>query len=580
MIILGLNAYHGDASACLYREGELIAAAEEERFNRVKHWSGLPVEAMKFCLAEAEINLTQVDHIAISRDPKAKLFRKAITALSNPKLFLTVRNRLKNSLRINDIRQEIIKQLGHEELEIKAQLHHIEHHRSHLASSFFASPHDEAALLSIDGMGDFTSTMMGKGKDRQISVFDTVSYPHSIGYFYTAFTQFLGFPNFGDEYKLMGLSSYGNAIYADEVRQCIRLTSKGKFRLNPALFTHFKYGMKFSWEEGSPSIGQIWSPEFLNRFGTSRQSIDPIKQHHMDLAASVQQVTEEVIFHVAEALYQKTKLKSLCLSGGVAQNSVANGRILENTSFENLYIPPAAHDAGTSVGAALYLQHHILGKGRRSYQPYAYSGTSYSAESIKRLLTNSYIGYEEFEEEDLFHIVTDCIINKGVIGWFQGRSEFGPRALGNRSILADPRRQDAKELLNHKIKRRESFRPFAPSVLKENVDELFEQSESAPYMERVFQVKEDKRSIIPAVTHVDGSGRLQTVDRQYNRKYYDLIHTFYKKTEVPVLLNTSFNENEPIVNTPKEALDCFVRTQMDMLVLENVVVTRDNLKKK
>jgi carbamoyltransferase len=574
MYILGLNAYHGDSSACIYKDSELIAATEEERFRRIKHWAGLPTEAMKFCLKEAGIDLTEVDYITVSRDPKAKLGKKALHVLKGGVSFSALTNRVKNSFNINSLKADIAKELGYNEADIKAETKFIEHHRSHMASSFHISPFEEAAILSVDGMGDFTSTMRGVGKGNKIEVMDSVSYPHSIGIFYTAFTQYLGFPNYGDEYKVMGLSPYGEGKYVDKFRDIIILKKNGLFELNPKYFRHFKEGVSMSWDGGSPAVEDIYSDEFIKQFGPLRTKGEKLSQYHMDLAASAQRMTEEVIFYMAEDLYKKTGLKNLCITGGVAQNSVANGKILQNTSFDNLFVPPAGHDAGTSIGSALYFYHHDLDNPRPAFKTQAYTGIHFSNEEIEAYLKKREITYKKYSDEELMEVVSDRLLDAGVIGWFQGRAEFGPRALGNRSIIVDPRREDAKELLNSKIKRRESFRPFAPSILKEAVPEYFEQVDDVPFMEKVFQIKKEKRKNIPAVTHVDGSGRLQTVDKITNPRYYQLIKTFGKKSGVPILLNTSFNENEPIVNTPEHALECYLRTKMDMLVMGNIVVQR------
>ncbi len=574
MYILGINAYHGDASACIYQNGRLIVATEEERFRRVKHWAGLPVQAIHFCLQEAQIALPEVNVICVSRDPKAKLSRKIIyTLLKRPSL-ATLKSRARNSFNIQGLKKEIAEALAYQETEIKANVQYIEHHRSHLASAFFTSPFKEAALLSIDGMGDFSSTMSAVGKGSKITVKDSVSYPHSLGYFYTAFTQYLGFPNYGDEYKVMGLSAYGQPTLIDRLRKIVQTKKDGKFILNPAYFSHFKKGVQMTWNEGAPFVAPMYSQKLVGEFGPVRQKGEPLTDFHKDLAASVQKRTEEVIFQLAENLYRQTKLRSLCLSGGCAQNSVANGKIIENTSFEKLFIPPAGHDGGTALGSALYHFHHNLGNPRTSFRIRPYTGARFSNEQIKSMLDRANLQYAFFHNGKLLDVVTDCLIEGGIVGWFQGRAELGPRALGNRSIIVDPRRKDARDLLNLKIKKRENFRPFAPSVLKERAGEYFERADETPFMEKVFKIKREKRSIIPAVTHADGTGRLQTVDRQNAPRYYQLISKFAQKTGVPVLLNTSFNENEPIVNSPQEALNCFLRTQMDMLVMENFVVTR------
>jgi carbamoyltransferase len=575
MYILGLNAYHGDSSACIYKDSELIAATEEERFRRIKHWAGLPTEAIKFCLRDAGITLSEVDYITVSRDPKAKMGKKALHVLKGNVSFGALTSRVKNSFNINSIKEDIANALGFEGKDLKAEVKFMEHHRSHMASAFHISPFEECAILSIDGMGDFTSTMRGTGTGNKIDVMDSVSYPHSIGIFYTAFTQYMGFPNYGDEYKVMGLSPYGDAKYVDKFRDIIVFKKNGLFELNPKYFRHFKEGVSMSWDGGSPSVEDMYTEEFIKAFGPVRTKGEKLEQYHMDLAASAQRITEEIIYHMAEDLYKKTGSKNLCISGGVAQNSVANGKIIANTSFENLFVPAAGHDAGTSVGSALYFYHHVLNNPRPAFKTQAYTGAHFDDDFIEKYLQERKIEYTKYSDDELMEVVSDRLMNAGVVGWYQGRAEFGPRALGNRSIIVDPRRADAKELLNSKIKRRESFRPFAPSILKEATGDYFEIMDDVPFMEKVFQIKKEKRSAIPAVTHVDGSGRLQTVEAIANPRYHRLIKTFGEKSGVPILLNTSFNENEPIVNSPEHALECYLRTKMDMLVMGNIVVQRN-----
>jgi carbamoyltransferase len=574
MYILGINAYHGDSSACLFKDDELIAATEEERIRREKHWAGLPSEAIKFVLGEAGISLKEVDYISVSRNPWAKVHIKAWYALGKLLTLKSVGSRVKNSLKINSLKADICNALGVPASEVKAKVAFVEHHRSHLACGFFPSPFEEAAILSLDGMGDFTSTMRAVGKGNDIQVLDSVSYPHSIGIFYTTFTQWLGFPHYGDEYKVMGLSPYGKPAYLDKVKRALELTPDGLFRLNPAFFKHFKEGVQLGWENGCPSVSSLFSDAFIEEFGPARQSSEPITDFHRDMAASVQEWTEQVIFSLATDLHKKTGLDNLVITGGVGQNSVANGKIVRHTPFKHLYVPPAAHDAGTSIGSALYLRNQQLKLKRRTAH-YAYTGVHFTNDQIKSFLESRNIDARFVPDEQLMPMVADCLSNGGVVGWFQGRAEFGPRALGNRSILADPTRQDAKEILNLKIKRRESFRPFAPSILKEFVDDYFLQQDVVPYMEKVFDIRPEKHASIPAVTHVNGTGRLQTVDQDIAPRYHKLIKTFYEKSGVPILLNTSFNENEPIVNNPEHALDCYLRTKMDMLVLENYVIKRD-----
>lgn len=574
MYILGINAFHGDSSACIYRDGELLVASEEERFRRIKHWAGLPTQAIQFCLDEAGISIQEVTHIAISRDPQANILKKAVTALTSGISFGYIIDRIANKNKVGSLNDQIEAAFNLKNGSLKAQIHNVEHHRSHLASAFFASPFEESAVLSIDGFGDFSSAMTGMGKGKNIEVFDKVNFPHSIGIFYTAFTQYLGFPYYGDEYKVMGLAPYGQPTLVEKVRDVIQPTADGLFKINEKYFLHTSKGVKMTWEDGSPEIESLFSDYMVEKFGKVRAKDEPLTQYHKDLACSVQRVCEEIIFAMLNHLHKKTGCDNVCIAGGVAQNSVANGRMRLNTPFKNIYIPPAGHDAGTCIGAALWVYNQVLQQPRTAPMFNPYTGAKSSNEEIKALLTAQNIAFTELEGEALYEKVANCLIGGGIAGWFQGRAEFGPRALGHRSILADPRRNDVKEILNLKIKRRESFRPFAPSILREFVPEYFEQTDNVPFMEKVFQIKPEKHAAIPAVTHVDGSGRLQSVDKEVEPKYHGLISHFHSKTGIPVLVNTSFNENEPIVNTPQEALDCFLRTKMDMLILENCVVER------
>lgn len=575
MIILGINAYHADSSAAIFVNGELLAAIEEERFRRIKHWAGFPTMAIEFCLKEARVGFEEVDYFSIGRDPKAKFFKKLLYLARNPGgSFSAVKNRLQNSKQINSLENELALISGLSAESFKNKIRKIEHHRSHLASAFFSSSFEEAACVSIDGSGDFTTTMTAVGKGNDITVLDSVDFPHSIGIFYTAFTQLLGFPHYGDEYKVMGMAPYGQATYVDKLEKVIHLTNDGLFKLNLEYFRKGTEGVISYGEDNVPVVQPMYSNAMIHLFGEARKKEDPLTQYHKDMAASVQKITEQTIFHILNHLKKKTGLKNVCMAGGVAQNSVANGKITTNTSFENMYIPSAGHDAGIAMGAALYVQHQLLRKKRMPSIQTAYTGSWFSNEEIKSILCSQKIKFEQYEDYILFDKITDCMINGGVVGWFSGRAEFGPRALGARSIIADPRRADAKEILNSKIKRRESFRPFAPSILREYVSEYFELDDEVPFMEKVFSIKESKRELIPAVTHVDGSGRLQTVDKNISPRYYQLIKTFHEKTGIPILLNTSFNENEPIVNSPQDALHCFLRTDMDMLVMENIMVVR------
>jgi carbamoyltransferase len=574
MYILGINAYHADSSAAIFKDGVMIAATEEERFTRIKHWAGFPVLAIQFCLKEAGVSLQEVDYITIGRDPKAKFLNKLNYLRKNPSLVFGAIKRYRNSKEVASLESEfkrIDPSVSYGSLTDKIK--NIEHHRSHLASAFFASPFEESAILSIDGSGDFTTTMIAVGKGNKIEVLDSVDFPVSCGLFYTAFTQFLGFPHYGDEYKVMGLAPYGEAKYIDKVKKLLKFLPNGLYTWHDEYFIQpTKAGFKY--ENNIPSVGNLYSQKFIEEFGTPRANGEQLSQYHKDLAASVQRVTEELIFFILKHLKEKTGMQNVCIAGGVAQNSVANGKVAEATGFTGVYIPSAGHDAGISMGSALYLYNQVLEQPRVAPIYSAYTGSRFSNEEIEIFLQSRNIKYRRLNDGELYDVVTDKLIEPGVVGWFNGRAEFGPRALGARSIIADPRNAKAKDLLNLKIKRRESFRPFAPSILKEYSGEYFTRADEVPFMEKVFPIKPEKHATIPAVTHVDGTGRLQTVDKNVSPRYYALIDAFRKKTGVPILLNTSFNENEPIVNTPAEALDCFLRTQMDMLVLENCVIER------
>jgi carbamoyltransferase len=574
MIVLGINAYHADSSAAIFKDGKMIAATEEERFRRIKHWAGFPSLAVEFCLQEAGITLAEVNHIAIGRDPKAKFLKKLFFFAKNAATsFNFIQDRFQNLQNVASIEVELSKISGLREAEIKPKIHQVEHHRSHLASAFFASPFNESAILSIDGSGDFSTTMFAVGRDSKIEVIDSIDFPHSIGVFYTAFTQLLGFPYYGDEYKVMGLAPYGTPKYVAKLRDVVLWKKGGLFELNLDYFRSASQGY-VEYENNIPIVHSLFGEKMIKVFGPVRKKEEPLTQYHKDIAASVQRFTEETIFHILKGLHERTGLTNVCIAGGVAQNSVANGKLTRNTPFKNVYIPSAGHDAGISMGAAQYVYHHTLSQSRVEPIYSAYTGAKFSNDEIEATLQSQNIEYTKYSDEELYDVASDRLIKGGVIGWFNGRAEFGPRALGARSILADPRRNDAKELLNSKIKRRESFRPFAPSILKEYVSEYFEVDDIVPFMEKVFPIRKEKQALIPAVTHADGSGRLQSVDAAISPAYHKLISAFYKKSGVPILLNTSFNENEPIVNTPQEALDCFLRTSMDMLVMENIIIER------
>jgi len=574
MIILGINAYHGDSSAALMKNGILLAAIEEERIRRIKHWAGFPSEAVKWCLSYTGTNIRDVDYISISRNPLARFHKKIIRIFSKRPNFYFLKERLNNYGKVKGIKGNLAEILDINEKEIKAKVVNVEHHRAHIASSFFVSPFKEAGIVSIDGFGDFVSVMIGIGKENKIKILDIVEFPHSLGIFYTALTQFLGFWNYGDEYKVMGLSAFGKPIYLDEMRKIVKLQSNGLFKLDTSYFLHDSEGVEMTWLNEKPVIGRIFSDKLIELLGEPREKDGELSQRFRDISISVQAMYEEAFFHILNRLYEKTGLKNIALAGGCIQNSLANGKIYDRTPFENVYIPPAAHDAGGAIGAAFYLWHQILNKSREFEMKSPFWGPSFDKEEIRAVLDKGNIKYEELEDKQLIKRVGKDLTEGKVVGWFQGSSEWGPRALGNRSILADPRKNGMKDILNSRIKKREWFRPFAPVILEENVGEWFERCESVPFMEKVYNIKEKKRELIPTVCHMDGTGRLQTVSYEMNPKYYNLIKEFDKLTGVPILLNTSFNENEPIVNTPEEAIDCFLRTKMDVLVLEDYYLSR------
>ena len=565
MNLLGINAFHGDASAALLSNGELSGAAEEERFNRLKHWAGFPRSAVSYCL-----NAGPPDCVAVSRNPKAHFWRKALRAALRPRLWPQAALRGKNLLRVG----QVAARLG---LDSRARVYFIEHHRAHLASAFFCSPFEDAAVVSVDGFGDFSSVMWGLGRGNTIEVLGAVRFPRSLGIFYTAFTQLLGFPKYGDEYKMMGLAAYGEPRFLPQVRQVVR-TVGDQIHLNLDYFVHHSTGVNMTWEDCEPVLGMVYSRKLVEDFGEPRIPRSEVLTRHADLAASVQQVLEENYFSLLNYVQKQTGQKKLCLAGGVALNCAANGQIFQQTDFQEVWIQPAANDAGTSVGAALYLWHQVLGKPRSFVMRHAYWGPEFSESQIRALLEEEGAVYRKLPEQELIDCVATQIADGKIVGWFQGRMEFGPRALGNRSILADPRREDMKDTLNARIKYREPFRPFCPSVLAEKTGEWFEVDYPSPFMIMAFKIRPQQRHRIPAVTHADGTGRLQTVEKDVNPVYWKLIKRFDELTGIPILLNTSFNENEPIVNTPEEALNCFLRTQMDILVLGPFVLYKsDNL---
>jgi len=581
MYILGINAFHGDSAAALVHDGRVVAAAEEERFRRVKHWAGFPSESVAYCLQEAGIGLSDLDSVAINQDGRANLRQRLSFAVAVRPDLGTVLDRLRNRRERSGVDEHLAKAFPGQKL--KAKVRHVEHHLAHLASAYLVSPFDEATVVSIDGFGDFASAAWAHASGNVIDVQDKVYFPHSLGIFYQAMTQYLGFPNYGDEYKVMGLAPYGKPTFLAQMRDIVRLRADGTFELALKYFRHDKERVEMEWDNGEPKVGILYSdalPEFL---GSTRGRGDELTQRHHDLASSIQAMYEEAMFHLLNRLHEQHRSDNVAIAGGCGMNSVANGKIKLKTPFKKVYVQSAAGDAGGAIGAAMAIwAEDAPSQGGHFHMDHAYFGPGCSEDEVSALLAEQADSIQAAgctvrrvdDEAALVEEVAVAISEGLVIGWFQGRMEWGPRALGNRSILADPRRADMKDILNLKIKRRESFRPFAPSVMRRAVPEWFETDDDVPFMMQVYQVRESQRGRIPAVTHVDGSGRLQTVYAHTNPRYHALIAAFERLTGVPMVLNTSFNENEPVVCRPREALDCFLRTRMDLLVLGNWVLRR------
>src|SRR6266568_2317537 len=588
--ILGLNAYHGDSAACLFADGKLIAAAEEERFRRIKHWAGLPTSAINYVLEDGKVSLGEIDHIAINRKPDVNNLRRlgfVLTHWPHPKLMAQEIRNIRSAASVQETLQ------ANYRIEIKAEVHHVEHHLAHLASAYLVSGFNEAACISIDGFGDFASTAFGVGQGSEVKIDNRVYFPHSLGIFYSALTQFLGFRHYGDEYKVMGLAPYGEPNYLEPLREVVRIRPDGSFRLNLKYFRHHIVNVSHTWKDCAPEVGTLYRRALVDLLGPPRQPNESIEQKHKDIARSVQATYEKAFFALLQSLHKQHPSDNLAIAGGCAMNSVANGKVYRRTPFKKMYCPAAAGDAGGAIGAAAYVLTHVGDQHSAvsdqtvltsDLRPLisAYLGPESNEEEIHALIdwkkkeiadsrcTIAYIG----DDEELLKKTAQAIADGKIVGWFQGRMEWGPRALGNRSILADPRNAGIKDVLNAKIKRRESFRPFAPSILREAVAEWFETDDDVPFMMKVFQMRAKYREMVPAVIHVDGTGRPQTVQKETNPRYYRLIEHFRDLTGIPLVLNTSLNENEPLVCYPEEALKCFLRTQMDILVLRNFWIAR------
>jgi len=571
---LGLNFLHSDSSACLFRNNVLIAASEEERFIRVKHTSNFPVNSIKYCLQQANINISDIDLVTINTNPFSGIIKKIFFVISHLSAIKIAVLSLINTRKKITL-SKFLSRIDSKD-QFRGKIKFVDHHEAHIASSLLFSKFSECVNLSIDGFGDFASSAYGIYKNNKLEIDNKVSFPHSMGIFYQALTQFLGFKSYGDEYKLMGLSSYGNPKYVNEISKIILKTKKG-FELNLKYFVHHKKKIFYTNDKGQFIYKNLYSNKLIDLLGDDRKKNEEISQRHLDLAKSTQVVYEEILFHIINIIYKKYELDKLTISGGCAMNSLANGKIVKNTKFNKIYVSPNPGDAGGSIGsAAIVLKKKY--KEQLKVDNYSYLGPEFNNNEILKIINQKELSQKFkinfYEYNELCPFIAKKISEEKIVGWFQGRTEWGPRALGNRSILADPRNPKIKEIINKKIKRRENFRPFAPSILKDQVKNWFEEDCDVPYMSEVKMIKKEKRDFIPGVTHIDGSGRLQTITQDQNLSYYNLIKEFYKITSVPIILNTSFNENEPIVNSPAEAIDCYVRTNMDILVIGNWVVQR------
>ena len=594
MDILGISCYYHDAAAVLLRDGQLVAAAEEERFSRIKHDYGFPTNAIKYCLEAGGTTGPDLDYVVFFEKPFRKLDRILATVLQTyPQSWKVFRESMISwVLDKLWVASTLESQLGIK----KNKVLFSEHHLSHAASAYLCSPFDESAILTVDGVGEWVTATYGIGKGNDIRLFKQMDFPHSIGLLYSAFTAFLGFEVNEGEYKVMGMAPYGEPRYVDKVWKLVHQNADGSFSLDMDYFsfhhsTEKTYSNKFEQLFGAPRPTKLHFftegtgfPKYFGEPPANIHEISKLNQHYADIAASIQRVTEELILGMARNLHKETGLKQLCIAGGVGLNSVANTRIMRETPFEQVFVQPAAGDGGGALGAALWAYNTLLGKPRNFRMDHAYWGRSYGASEITTFLQSNKIPYHLIENEDqMLDQVVERLMGGKVIGWYQGRFEWGPRALGHRSIIADPRNPDMKDIVNSKIKFREPYRPFAPSVLAESAEKYFELPHAtshypARYMLYVVPVKPEAQSTLPAITHVDGTGRLQTVFKDQSPRYYKLIERFGQATGVPVILNTSFNlRGEPIVTTPANAFNTFIKSEMDTLVLDNYLIEKSSL---
>lgn len=575
MIVLGVNLFHSDASACVLVDGKVEFAVAEERLNRVKHFGGFPSLAIKACLDAVGADIGDVDHLALGRDPDVHQHIRLLYGAKNPAKLINLARLRRRGQTLKDIRTIFAEGLETDPANLRFQQHNVEHHIAHIASAYYCSPWEQAAGLSHDGSGDFVSTMLARCEGNRIDVLKRVFVPHSLGSFYSMICDFIGYQKYGDEGKVMGLAALGEDRYAAEMQRILR-PHRDLFRLDLDYFVPMGSNMGISISPtGEVIVPRQYSDKMVRTFGESRQPGAEITRRDMDLAHSMQKRFEDVFFHLLRALHRLFPHPDLVMAGGCALNSVANGKLFGETQFQNTWIQPASGDEGLSLGAALYCWHSILGHPREYEMSDAYLGPAFTDDQMELALNSAELDFRRLEQKELVETVAGDIAEGAVVGWFQGRTEWGPRALGNRSILAHPGLPHMKDTLNARIKHREWFRPFAPSILEERLGEFFEHEHPSPYMLHVYKIRESKRELLQAVNHVDNTGRLQTVSRRENPLYHDVISAFERRTGLPVVLNTSFNENEPIVCTPQEAIDCFLRTKMDVLALGPFVVTRD-----
>jgi len=579
VLILGINAYHAEASAALVRDGELVAAAEEERFVRIKHVAGFPTEAVRYCLAEGGVRPEDLDAIAISRNPWVHLWAKGYEVVRHGLISPKVQDRLSVLTKTWNLKTTLAKSLEVDPQCLRAPIYFVEHHRAHIASSFYPSGWDTAVVLSLDGFGDFLSGMWGVGEGSRLLIHGEVAFPHSLGILYTAITQFLGFLEWGDEYKVMGLAAYGRPERYRQVMETLAQgMARGGYRLNLDYFRHHRSDVSMTWEKGAPTLGPLFSDQMENLLGPPRRPGIPLEERHADIAAALQERLEAVVFGLLQRLFAQYRIPRLCYAGGVALNCVLNGKILKGSPFRQIFIQPAAHDAGTSLGAALYVNHHIHRHPRKFVMNHSAWGPEIQEAESHQALESAGLTYRRLEEKTLCDVAAEALVHGKIVGWFQGRMEFGPRSLGHRSLLADPRDPRMKEHINQRIKRRESFRPFAPSVLREEVSRYFSDAHPDPFMLFAYPVKDGCLEQIPAVIHIDGTGRLQAVDPEVEPLYARLLRAFEACTGVGVLLNTSFNEQEPIVCRPQEAIACFLRNHIDCLAIGPFWVEQEPLR--